>query len=460
MNASKTDAIYSLLEACIVNNPTSMIVFDATHTDQTITHVNEAFLKMMGHEREHVIGKNCKILQDEENDQEKKQFWKSLKLSPICNSNGITTHFIGMIANIYQVQILTNKHESLFQAINSSAIVAKTDISGNITFVNDKFIKITGYSKLELIGQDHRMINYGYHSKEFFNDLWSTIKSGKPWSGEIKNKKKDGSYYWVYTTIIQSESVGWGIDGYLAISYDITAQKEAQLQLVNTLIKFSEMGELYAGMGHEIKNPLSIISGNIALMRKYKDDPEKFEIKCKSIEKSVVRIEKIVNSIQKFSRDTTEDAHLPILLSELIKDGVAMTEMKAKRHATEIEVNVETNCEILCNENEILQVLINLINNGIDAIKNNGEKWIKIKGFVDNSKIVMQIMDSGNGITPEIEHQMFHPFFTTKEIGKGTGLGLSVSKRILDNHGASFGLNRTFPNTCFEICFPQIIGSP
>lgn len=220
--------------------------------------------------------------------------------------------------------------------------------------------------------------------------------------------------------------------------------------------KLASLGEMSAGIAHEINNPLALISGNIPLLDKFKSDEAKFHSKLETIQKAADRIEKIVKGLKKFSRSTTGSQFKVELIPSILEEVMTITEAKSRRHSVSITLDIQPGLAISCDMVEIEQVLVNLINNGIDAIKASDERWLKINAFAENEQVVIQVVDSGLGISHEIEQKLFQPFFTTKVVGEGTGLGLSIAKGILDSHKASIRLNRNFKNTCFEIRFKKM----
>lgn len=115
--------------------------------------------------------------------------------------------------------------EAQNHALNLFDIIAETDRRGRITYANDRFCEISKYSRDELLGQDHRIINSGYHSKDFFRELWTTINKGQVWSGEVRNRAKDGSIYWVNTLISPLMNDCNEITGFVSVRREITKQK-------------------------------------------------------------------------------------------------------------------------------------------------------------------------------------------------------------------------------------------
>ncbi len=248
------------------------------------------------------------------------------------------------------------------------------------------------------------------------------------------------------------------IGTFLDVTDKVTNEKEIELNRVKAVHanKLAALGEISAGVAHEINNPLTIITGQISLLKRFKPkeiQEDQFEIKIESISKAVSRISKIVNGLRKFSRsnDFTEMATVP--LSEIINEALVIAELKAKRCSIPILIEFKSDEKIVCDSIEIEQVVINLINNAVDAAASNQNGWVKIKLFTQNKEIVLQILDSGTGVPEEIEEKIFQPFFTTKSVGEGTGLGLSICKGILHRHQATLSLNKSFQNTCFEVRF-------
>lgn len=164
-----------------------------------------------------------------------------------------------------------------------------------------------------------------------------------------------------------------------------------------------------------------------------------------------------MSGLKRFSRSTENDLHELLYLSDIIREVLIITEGKVKYNSVDLKLNVVSEGKIVGDFVELEQVLINLINNAADAIKNLSEKWITLNLFNDGGEVVLKIIDSGNGVPKDLQEKIFNPFFTTKPKGEGTGLGLSISKSIIERHHGKLLINSNFKNTCFELRFKKAV---
>lgn len=356
--------------------------------------------------------------------------------------------------------------DALRYALDQASIVAFTDSRGVITYANDKFCEISKYSRAELLGQTHRIVNSGHHPKEFFAGLWNTIARGHVWKGELKNRAKDGSYYWVFTTIVPFMTDAGRPYKYVAIRTDITEQKFAQEQaerqrtaLVHSE-KMASVGELAAGVAHELGNPLATISGRMEflemLIRSGKAGQAEILKTIQTVKQLCDRMSSIIRGMKSLSRDGTHDTFQNTSLNLLIRDVLSFATDNLQKHGIEVRFEpIDDRIQLCCQGTQISQVLVNLINNARDAILSLDERWIKIEALDKGDTVEIAVTDSGKGIPKDIHEKIMEPFFTTKQMGKGSGLGLSVSKTIIDFHGGALRIDAGSPNTRFVVILPK-----
>jgi C4-dicarboxylate-specific signal transduction histidine kinase len=248
----------------------------------------------------------------------------------------------------------------------------------------------------------------------------------------------------------------------VGIIRDITEIKKIQKSFIDQS-KLASLGEVSAGMAHEINNPLSIVSGKMMLLKSHIDrgqaiDPIRLLQTCDAVLKNCVRIEKIVKALNSFSRNSERDPLEDVVLSDIVEElrEFIMDRLIKLEIGFEIKFQNEDlrSQNIRARPSEIMQVLINLINNSIDAIQADSKRWIKLIVSTKDESLWIDIVDSGAGIKKEIAEKMMEFFFTTKPAGYGTGLGLSLAKQIMQSHGGRIIYVKDQPNTTFRIELP------
>jgi PAS domain S-box-containing protein len=319
-------------------------------------------------------------------------------------------------------------------ALDASAIVAITDRRGDITFANDNFCNISKYSRDELIGQNHRLVNSGYHPKSFFKELWSTIGSGKVWRSEIKNKTKDGKYYWVDTTIVPLLGANGKPEQYVSIRYEITERKRLEAELVRAA-QMSLVGELAAGLAHEIKNPLAGIQGavDILIRRRNPGDPEREALE--NVRSEVGRIDATVRALLNHSRPRSL-VRAAASLVEAVRRAMLLAADHAEAAGLPIAFVFEADDEdpvLLIDAALVEDAVINLLLNAINAIDGEGRIHVRVRHDGASGEATVAIEDTGCGIAEEDLGRIFNPFYTTSS--DGTGLGLPAVRRIARAHG-------------------------
>jgi PAS domain S-box-containing protein len=223
--------------------------------------------------------------------------------------------------------------------------------------------------------------------------------------------------------------------------------------------RMSTLGELSSGVAHEINNPLMVLVGQARKAQYFLEqhNPNIREMNnslAKVIEHSE-RIAKIVRGLRLFSRDDSHDPFAQQDVLTLIQDSLEICKNLISNNQIEVKTDVPSGLTIECRPGQVSQVLINLIQNAVDAIVGLERPWIRICVTDNENEVEIQVIDSGLGIPSEISTKVFNPFFTTKPVGKGTGLGLSISKGIIDAHKGSFTVDKLHPNTCFVIKLPK-----
>lgn len=313
-------------------------------------------------------------------------------------------------------------------ALDQAAIVAITDTRGIIKYANQKFCDISKYSRSELLGQDHRILNSGHHPKEFMRDLWVTIANGRIWRGEIRNRAKDGSIYWVETTIVPFLDARGKPYQYMAIRYEITDRKRTEERL-REQEALARLGQMAAVVAHEVKNPIAGIRGALQVIGSRMPADSRDRPVIGDIIARLDSLNGIVHDLLVFARPR-ELRSEPVELKALISATVDLLRRDPALAGLEVDISGEGGV-VPADAQQLQLAFQNVLMNAAQAMGGTGHIRVAISR-ADGSWAV-SISDSGPGIPAEVRAQIFEPFFTTKH--RGTGLGLPIARRVVEAHG-------------------------
>ena len=373
------------------------------------------------------------------------------------------------------------------EAIENSNIVSKTDINGIITFVNDEFCKISGYSYDELIGQNHNIVRHPEVATSNFETLWQTILSKKPFKATVKNLSKNGSTVYLNTTITPILDENQNIIEFIAIRYDVTAevelkksleQKEKELEQLNLNLeqkvkeqtkqlkelnktleqrvqeeikkneekqkllfwqsRMASLGQMLANIAHQWRQPLTELNLTLFNMKKActQNNEKKVDELYKESKSLISNMSLTIEDFSNFFNPQKEKKSFEI--KEAVNEALMVLRKVIELENIHIQIDVPINYKVIGVSNELSQVIINLIQNSKDAFIQNDITnrtimiTLKEKQILDKKYSLLEISDNAGGITKENIDKIFEPYFTTKHKSQGTGLGLFMSKMIIE----------------------------
>lgn len=397
--------------------------------------------------------------------------------SPVFGEDG---HYYGRIWTFRDISQRKKNEEALRQlsvAVEQSPVcVVITDLKGNITYVNRRFTEVTGYAPYEALGQNPRILKSDYTPAEVYRRLWETIVRGEEWRGELRNKKKNGELYWESVVISPIRNSAGETSHYLAVKEDITEQKFAEGH-ARQAQKLEAIGQLAAGIAHEINTPIQFIGDNARfikeawssldslitllahvpgssstsdLLQRMRASLEKCDYEYLRVEvpraldqslDGISRVAKIVQAMKEFSHPGSDEKQ-PADINKAILTTLTVSRNEWK-YVADVETVLQPDMQLVpCHIGELNQVLLNLLINSSHAIAEQVGASPETKGKItvrtaqDQQCTTITVEDTGGGIPADIQSKVFDPFFTTKGVGRGTGQGLSLAHTsIVKKHG-------------------------
>jgi len=374
---------------------------------------------------------------------------------------------------------ITQAQENLKRYVNlvdKYVITSSTDQVGKIVYSSEAFSKISKYSKEELIGKPHKIVRHPDMPKSVYKKLWQTIQSGNKWSGEILNRAKDGSHYWVYTNIEPDFDSEGTIIGYTSIRQDITDKKrikqfsmemeeaKRQAESANKM-----KSEFLSSMSHEIRTPMNGVIGTITLLSET-ELSQKQKKYLSIMENSAKVLLETINETLDYSEIEAGKVNINqsvFSMHKLIEESFYLYEALANNKNLNYEIIFDANLPeyFLGDSFRIKQITSNLISNAIKFTE-SGEVLVEVSRCSTNNKsILISVKDTGRGVSKDKQELIFDAFEKSSEGIKasgvqGTGLGLSISKKLVELMNGEIGVkNNDGKGAVFWFSLPLSIPS-
>jgi PAS domain S-box-containing protein len=368
-----------------------------------------------------------------------------------------------LAAQTARAEAALREAEFLTRTIHEHAQVTVTDPDGVITDANAVFCLSSGFSRDELVGKTHRLVNSETHPPEMWRELWATIRSGRPWRGEICNRAKDGTVWWTDTIIAPFTDADGRIVRHISIRTDITQRKitevelatlnrhlERQTALATALAARAEQAteaksSFLANMSHEIRTPMNGVLGMTEILLGMGLSPQQDEV-ARTVYRSAEALLAILNDILDFSKieaGRMELEAIPFEIQQVVADVAALFRGRLAGGAVALVVEIAPAAPrwLRGDPGRLRQVLTNLVSN---AVKFTRQGTITVRLGHGPDGTVLEVADTGIGIPPEQQVRLFTPFTqadasTARQFG-GTGLGLAISRRLVEAMGGTLGL--------------------
>jgi PAS domain S-box-containing protein len=366
---------------------------------------------------------------------------------------------------------ITLEKERILLAVaieQSTEAVIITDPRARIRYVNKAFERTTGYTRDEAMDKNPRFLQSGKHDRIFYQQMWSTLLSGKTWHGRLINRRKNGELLEEEASISPVVDSQGELINYIAVTRDITHEKELEQQLQQAQ-KLEAIGTLAGGIAHDFNNILGAILGfaEMASMQLPEKHPARNDIS--SIISASHRAVDLVRQILTFSRQDRTEFH-PVKLQYILKESIKLLTASLPATIT-LHQQIDNHCPPVLGDPTLLhQVILNLCTNAKHAIgenkgtikislsvcENNADADLPLSPAID-ACVVLEVADDGCGMDAETKKRIFDPFFTTKPKNKGTGLGLAVTHGIIQQHQGTIQV-RSAPGqgTSFRIFLPLL----